>query len=99
MSSYCNSGFNLTSGRFSDCGEVDLYVGSEPRKFISFRLDKETDGHLSHTEAELEPTPGTSLSQIGRVENLTAGIPSAEPEAMDTESTQPEAICFRKGAS
>ena len=40
--------FYLTSGSF-ECGKMDSYSGSTPRKFIPFRLGKESNDQPQQT--------------------------------------------------
>ena len=43
---------------FFNCGEMDTFAGNEPRLFISFHLDNETNGHTAQESAEaMDTTP------------------------------------------
>ena len=82
----------LLSADFQSAVRLISMLEVNCKNISSFHLVEETDGQPSQTEIETETTPGTSFSQVEHVENLaTTDSPSAEPAAMDTESTRLEA--------
>ena len=72
-------------------GKMDIYSGREPRKFISFRLDKENNGQPQQTPTEIETT--TISEQLDANTAPQSDIPDQESQAqepMDQETSQPQ---------
>ena len=70
---------------------METYSGSEPRKFISFRLDKENNGQPQQTPTEIETT--TVAEQLDANTAPQAGIPDQENQAQEPmvqETSQPQ---------
>ena len=71
---------------------MDTYSGSEPRNFISFRLDKENKGQPQQTPTEIETT--TVAEQLDANTAPQSDTPDRENQAqapMDQETIQPQA--------
>ena len=68
---------NLLPEGFQICGKMDMFAGSEPRKFISFRLDKEQNGQPS---------------QSGRIDDEEISIQNDSPQTtqMSPKSNEPD---------
>ena len=60
---------------------MDTYSGSEPRKFISFRLDKENNGQPEQTPTEIETT--TAAEQLDANTAPQSGTPDQENQAQE----------------
>ena len=70
---------------------MDLYSGSEPRKFISFHLGKEDIGQPQQTSCD--PEPITNPEQLASDETLAIESPrlSISPATeLDQEATLPQ---------
>ena len=61
-------------------GKMDLFAGSEPRKFISFRLGKESNGQTPQTSLETD-----NVTEIPPVIQSTSDImpPGTEESGTD----------------
>ena len=71
---------------------MDIYSGSEPRKFIYFRLDKENNGQPQQTPTEIETT--TVAEQLEANTAPQSGTPDQENQAQEPmlqETSQPQA--------
>ena len=71
---------------------MDTYSESEPRKFISFRLDKENNGQPQQTSTELETT--TVVEQLDANTAPQSNTPDQEKQAQEPmvqETSQPQA--------
>ena len=71
---------------------MDTYSGSEPRKFISFHLDKENNGQPQQTPTEIEVTTVAEQSDANTA--AQSAIPDQEEpaqEPMDQGTSQPQA--------
>ena len=71
---------------------MDTYSGSEPRKFISFRLDKENNGQPQQTPTEMETTTVTEQEDANTAPQ--SDIPDQEKQAQEPmvqETSQPQA--------
>ena len=71
--------FELTSGRFSNRDKMNLFVGSEPRNFISFHLDKEQTGQPLQ-EAEQAPEQNASDANATVPENTSTKLTLLEQD-------------------
>ena len=85
MISLRNVGFELTSGSFSNPGKMDLFAGSEPRKFFSFHLDKEQTGQPLQEE---KPASEQNISDLDATDVEGAKdhspVPAQESTIQDT---------------
>ena len=76
--------FELTSGRFSNRGKMDLFAGSEPRKFISFHLDKGQTGQPLQ-EAEQAPEQNGSDANATVPEDTSTQLTLLEQDTASSE--------------
>ena len=70
---------------------MDSFAGSEPRNFISFRLDKEKTGQPVQDSSNTIATPASPSSPDEHSTNPASGDKTNQQgEPMDAESTQPQ---------
>ena len=70
---------------------MDSFAGSEPRIFISFRLDREKTGQPVQDSSNTIATPASPSSPEEHSTNPASGDnTNQQGEPMDAESTQPQ---------
>ena len=62
----CVDYFELLPEVSSSCGKMDSFARREPRLFISFHLDNETNGQPAQESAEAMGTSPVEMSNTGQ---------------------------------
>ena len=71
--------FILLPKGFSNCGKVDSYSRSEPRKFIFFHLGEDTNSQPTQIPTETESAPPPNQMNVRETVESTAINQSADP--------------------
>ena len=81
-----------------ECGKMDTFAGSEPRLFISFHLENETNGQPAQKAEEIMDTSSPNLARKERGDSTSSDeievieITLSSPECPDVELTRPPIV-------
>ena len=92
--------FNLLPEVYQKCGKMDRFAGKEPRFFIPFRLDKETNGQPPQEREEMmdtdpiDPKNSDPINPLStdEIEVYEVILSSPEPEGLEAKIPSPVTV-------